>query len=155
MVCANDANDRTNTSEKQSWESSPARIILPRILEIANHFKNTFGNEPKKLLKVKSNECIRKNVWFHKKKSQQSGMDFLKKCFKQALAPNRNYRNSKSNIFKEGNFKKEKGRKGVWKIDKLIDHLQHSVREKLKDIENIYKHILMFEQNNRGNPRMT
>ena len=99
MVCANDANDRTNTSEDQYWESSPARILLPRILKITNHFKKTFGNEPKKLSKVKSNECIRKNFWFHKKKSHQSGMDFLKKCFKQAFALNGNYRNSKSSKF--------------------------------------------------------
>ena len=82
-------------------------------------------------------------------------MDFLKKCFKQGFVLNENYRNSKSNNFKEENFIKEKGRKGGWKIEQLIEHHQHSVREKLKDIEHIYKHILKFEQNNRGNPRMT
>ena len=143
----NDANDRTNTSEIQYWESSPARILLPRILEIANHFKNTFGKEPKKFSKVKSIACSRKKFWFHKKKSHQSGMDFLKKCFKQARSLIRYER-----IYGRTSLE---GKKEEWKTTKLLDYHQHSVREKLKDIEHIYKHILKFEQNNRGNPRMT
>ena len=58
-------------------------------------------------------------------------------------------------FIRKNHIKKEKVRKDGWKIEKLIEDHQQSVRERLKDIENIYKHILKFEQNNRGNPRMT
>ena len=79
------AENTTNSIKIQIWESSPARKVIPKILEIANYYKETIGKDLEKYPKITPKECIRKNFWLLKKQSHQSGMDFLKKCFKQIL----------------------------------------------------------------------
>ena len=110
--------DAQNSTDMQNpyLEKSPARNILPRILEVAKHYQETFGNNEQNIKTKSFSECIKKNIILTKKVSHRRRHS-LKHCLKQAFQ--RKYINayeSLSDRLKDGNTKQDYVEKTISRI---------------------------------------
>ena len=149
--------DAQNSTDMQNpyLEKSPARNILPRILEVAKHYQETFGNNEQNIKTKSFSECIKKNIILTKKVSHRRRHS-LKHCLKQAFQ--RKYINayeSLSDRVKDGNTKQDDGEKILSKQQSIIQIYKQNVRKRLVDVEKMYTNILILEKSQNGFSRMT
>ena len=87
--------------KNQNWQSSPAKILLPKIIQVLHSFQKTLKDEIENKNKMSPIEEVKRNCWLLEKLSHRTGKDFIKHCMRQVIGQvtkKMTYRNDAINV---------------------------------------------------------
>ena len=143
--------------KNQNWQSSPAKILLPEIIQVLNSFRKTLKSEIENKKKISPIEEVKRNCWLLEKLSHRTGKHFTKHCMRQAIGQVTKKMTNRNDAFCRVKACRENQKH--WKTsqlarNKMLKLQKQNARKHLQELEEMYKNIIMLKTHHKGLARL-